>query len=489
MLKSIKIENFKSIKDKADIRLAPITLIFGPNSSGKTSILQALGVLKQTYSGKPKGSRGLVTSGEIFDLGGYRSVIHEHEIFNSIRISICYDGLNVNKRQNEFVSLKEYRELSFQYQWYDESFNYNEYDSILNELRMRFIEKTSKETTFDIRLERSDHFISDNEEFIFNNTNDFFLLSDKESEASLLDLLFRRYNKESELFDHHVTEKFIKSIYFKTSSGDDFPFVLSTPTSTLDSNFNFFDSYLKSFSRLRGFFYNIHSEFIELMSSISYLGPLRSAPERFYSKNQYSLNTVGVSGKDTPQIIYKEKDVIIPELNSCFQKFNIPYEIDVENVGTSLTGELISISLRDTRTDVIVTPSDVGFGIGQLLPILVEGIVRKNSIICVEQPEIHLHPKLQAELADYFISTTETHDFGKNNNQWIIETHSEALLLRLLKRIRTGTITPEMLSVIYVQPTNFGADIFELEIDESGELIDEWPDGFSELTFKEIFND
>ena len=46
-----------------------------------------------------------------------------------------------------------------------------------------------------------------------------------------------------------------------------------------------------------------------------------------------------------------------------------------------------------------------------------------------------------------------------------------------------------MLSVIYVQPTNFGADIFELEIDESGELIDEWPDGFSELTFKEIFND
>jgi predicted ATPase len=63
------------------------------------------------------------------------------------------------------------------------------------------------------------------------------------------------------------------------------------------------------------------------------------------------------------------------------------------------------MTLTDTRTRVLVSPSDVGFGIGQLLPIIVEGVIAQGRVICVEQPEIHLHPRLQAHVADFLIAT------------------------------------------------------------------------------------
>ena len=73
-------------------------------------------------------------------------------------------------------------------------------------------------------------------------------------------------------------------------------------------------------------------------------------------------------------------------------------------------------------------------------------------------------------------------------NQWIVETHSEALLLRLQRRIREGKLSPTSVSVLYVQPAGRnGAEILRLRIDASGEFVDEWPDGFFEESYREMF--
>ena len=73
--------------------------------------------------------------------------------------------------------------------------------------------------------------------------------------------------------------------------------------------------------------------------------------------------------------------------------------------GNEVTGQIVTLQLKDQHSGAVVTPTDVGFGIGQLLPVLVEGLVTSEGLICVEQPEIHLHPRLQAHIADFLIES------------------------------------------------------------------------------------
>lgn len=148
-----------------------------------------------------------------------------------------------------------------------------------------------------------------------------------------------------------------------------------------------------------------------------------------------------------------------------------------EAIGDNVTGTVICLQLRDIRSNVVVGPSDVGFGIGQMLPIIVEGIVREDSVICVEQPEIHLHPRLQAHLADFIIETSK-------KNQWIIETHSESLLLRLQNRVYQG-LSKDKISINYVEPTNNGGEIISIPLDDEGDFCREFPDGFFEERIRE----
>ena len=147
-----------------------------------------------------------------------------------------------------------------------------------------------------------------------------------------------------------------------------------------------------------------------------------------------------------------------------------------------MSGNILYMVLEDLRTHVPVTASDVGFGIGQLLPIIVQGLTEENRVICVEQPEIHLHPVLQGHLGDYFIDSSMNHE-----NQWIIETHSESLMLRLQRRIREGSIKNTDVCVLYVSTKNNGAEVQELRLDNDGDFIDSWPNGFFEERFNDVF--
>ena len=163
----------------------------------------------------------------------------------------------------------------------------------------------------------------------------------------------------------------------------------------------------------------------------------------------------------------------------------------VANSEGDLYPELI---LKDLRTDTLVSHRDVGIGISQVLPVLVSAYGSSNNIVAIEQPEIHLHPALQAELGDIFIRSALT-DQG---NTFILETHSEHLILRIMRRIRDTTdeklpadlprVRPHDVSVLYVEPTNSGAIVRVLELDEDGDFLDPWPGGFFEEGFKERFS-
>jgi predicted ATPase len=96
-----------------------------------------------------------------------------------------------------------------------------------------------------------------------------------------------------------------------------------------------------------------------------------------------------------------------------------------------------------------------------------------------------LHPRLQAELAELIVQSAST-----RGNQFILETHSEHLLLRIRRLIRRGTIPAELVSILYVDPRIDGtADVIEIDLGDDGEFLDEWPDGFFPERFNELFGD
>ena len=157
---------------------------------------------------------------------------------------------------------------------------------------------------------------------------------------------------------------------------------------------------------------------------------------------------------------------------------------------TEATGTLF---LRDLKSGKHVSSRDIGVGISQLIPVLVQAMGSRNELILMEQPEIHLHPKLQAELGDVFIDSAMN-----GGNRFVLETHSEHLILRIMRRIRETAseklpegmppLRKEDVAVLYVEQTPEGSIVREMPLNERGELVKAWPGGFFEEGFKEMFD-
>jgi len=165
----------------------------------------------------------------------------------------------------------------------------------------------------------------------------------------------------------------------------------------------------------------------------------------------------------------------------------------VASLDASDADRLRELVLLDQRTNVVVTHRDVGIGISQVLPVLVMAYGSRGKLLAMEQPEIHLHPALQAELGDVFVESA----LGDRTNTFLLETHSEHLILRLLRRIREtheggladglAPLTPADVAVLFVRPTPSGSEVRELFISEDGDIPDGWPDGFFDERAKELF--
>jgi AAA ATPase domain len=151
--------------------------------------------------------------------------------------------------------------------------------------------------------------------------------------------------------------------------------------------------------------------------------------------------------------------------------------------------------LYDEKNKVHVAPADVGVGVSQAVPVVVGAVAEGYSLLAVEQPELHLHPAAQCEMGDLFIR--EALHSAYSGRMMLIETHSEHLLLRIMKRMRqtaTGSlpegslpVRQEDVMVLYVEPDGSRSIVREMPLNERGELVKAWPGGFFEESFEELF--
>ncbi len=512
MLKAIGLENFKPFGARQVLPLSRITLIYGPNSGGKSSLIQALMLLRQTVEDQRLGRSSLIPRGKYVDLGSFRSLLHRHDSTRELGLSFTFAPAadpDAVAHAGSVLTAGADREVNLAFRAAATPGGRQAEHSRLcgvgyrlhgdpgleirlvrpNNARAAGANGGATPASVDVAAADAGH---DPVEFGF---------SERASAASLA-AYYCAIKSAAGAKSSRTGADPLEAGEVTAAIADDailapefLPVRFSdrTPFNPRDVTW-FLSRVLDDFGH----------EFGAMLSSVSYLGPLRNPPARHYLVVGGAGTSVGVSGEHAPTLIYRQGQAITSQLNAWFEAFDIPYTLAVKAIGDDeVTGELIALTLVDRRLNTPVSPSDVGFGIGQLLPILVEGALARHRVLCVEQPEIHLHPRLQARLGDFFAATAglslpgiagsaaigrqgaPLDGFGPN--QWLIETHSEALMLRLQRHVREGHIAPDDISVLYVAPGESGSRIVPLRLDEHGEFRDEWPDGFFEESYRELF--
>ncbi len=496
MITSLHVENFKALKGKHEIPIAPITLIYGPNSGGKSSVIQALLLLKQSIDAGRFSARG-----PLVDLGSFYSCVWQHDVTRPMQLGVTVRGSRTHLVETpEVCEWASGDESSVWLTFRSHRSGAGEGTAVgLDAVRLHSgIEDV--QLKFDSIIERPRYM----RRYVFSGARSRSWLK-----ASLKELGREHSQKELQRYSVCTGSSLIPSHVHHLPSDE-------RRGDNLDDDVMALVDSVRATGMAPGWHVELPVEGLALYSAESvesvlgglrYLGPLRARPPRAYSLLDNSSGGVGTSGEYTSQHLLqgRAREMAMRDgeklLQDWLKALDIPYKIQVRPVGDPVFGDGVSTTLIDERTGVSVGLTDVGSGVGQVLPLLVLAAFTEGQVLCVEQPELHLHPRAQAALGDVMLDTlslpqvqSEYDDgpFGwpveTSATQWIVETHSETLLLRLKRRMREGRIRPEHVTVLYVDPGRNGSEVKPLRLNERGDFLDEWPRGFFEEAFNEVFS-
>ncbi|KKL87959.1 hypothetical protein LCGC14_1929470, partial [marine sediment metagenome] len=312
------------------------------------------------------------------------------------------------------------------------------------------------------------------------------LIIDIDSKFPSANFFFNSIDREIREF-----EEFTRYFYFQSRRGRLDRYILNEDIKNVET---FFGELYGSLRKLIEFENYIDDRFstIEILrdsftyffDQLYYIGPLRKFPERYYSVIGETASDVGFKGEFAPYLIKEsiEKESlkkIFNNINIWLNKFEMAKTTKIRRYDE--IQEYLSIECEEFFSGLNVNLTDMGVGTSQLLPIIIEGFfIQKNSLLLIEQPEIHLHPKAQAILGDLFI------DLANRNKIMVVETHSEHLIQRIQRRIAEGIISHEDVVFYYVTMNKDGSVIQKLDLDEDGFIIN-LPDGFFDEDYKESY--
>ena len=398
MITELSAQNFKSWKDTGKLQMAPLTGFFGANSSGKTSILQTLLMLKQTVE-RPADWNGVIDFGDdssLVNLGNFDDLIHGHKRDHPLQISLSW-------KFSEKLSIADVDEV----------------DTVSFNLSINNNENRVSEPSFNYRVGEQGFAVG------WDGPN-ACLASIPGEPDSYVESLFRCYGI------HHA------------------------PLDTWQ------------------LFLPLQTRFENLFHSIRYLGPLREYPRRHYAWEGKHSAGVGQRGEEMVTALFSGRiqlRFIDKQILEWLQRLDL---IDSYRLNpTSDTEKDYEFLVRKYKGGPEVRLTDVGFGISQVLPVLVLCYyVPEGSILILEQPEAHLHPKVQSELADLLIEVIKNRRL-----QVILESHSEHLILRLMRRIAEEQISADDTAFYFCQMNEGTSQIEKLNVDNYGNIMN-WPENF-----------
>lgn len=417
MLTHLRLKNVKTWKDQLwdpGLELAPVTLLLGPNSAGKSSILQLPLLLEQSFA-SPDRHQDLNLGGQptdLVDLGSYEAVIHGHDTSRELGIGF---GMVRTAPGGERTHLR-----------YSATFTNNRGAASLQELRL------------------------ESEDRVFSAT--------RQARGG--------YSLEG-------------PGYTPTTNGGR---LAARRTFQPERSISFSPEAIAELAGAGPEVQDLSLYLRQTIGNIAYLGPLRVRPDRSYLWSGVAPGFLGTRGEHAVHALLASENTrkrqkegqeggrqwLVTKVSKWLKRLGVADGLKLERHGTSRHYELI-VSQGGQRANIM----DVGFGVSQVLPMLVLAyFVPRGTTVIAEQPEIHLHPLAQAGLAELMAEVAR-----ERQVQFLVETHSEHLFRRLQTLVAEEKLPPETCALYFVEATKRGSSIRRLELDEFGK-VSEWPRHF-----------
>lgn len=552
---ALTLENFKAISTPIKIDLEPITLLFGKNSVGKSTIIQALHYLRGVLENGNLDPDKSLWAGETLNLGGFESIVNGHDLTKTIKIRVdfnfYFDDLmmypafpKIDLEDYSSVSIKDikanvgifiergYVEIDVAY---DEEFRkvYIKkfvsgflgdkvaeivYEPYCNNKKCFSLQGYLQYVNFDHEIFCGGYdYVPGNSflrEIVSGVLSDDFIEGKNDTGLSI---------DNASPFPIHASDSLSLSAdeeYFKENG-------VCADSDELSRLLDF-ESYVTQLTK------GPCEILLSILKDMVYVGPLRQIPERnfsptktkdparwsnglaawdeIYQADQNYIDTMNnwLVGKERLNTGYKFEQRCYRELDSNSDIWSLLDADGLSDDNVSAIDLLRSIPeksellIRDLRQNCTVHLHDIGIGISQVMPIVACALAGDVSIAAIEQPELHIHPGMQCSIADLLILAAgieNKEDKGRkyhfSRKMFILETHSEHLLLRLLRRIRetseqclpewhTG-LRPENVSVNFIDFVDGKYNHQRLKISDDGDSLGVWPDGFFEERAGELF--
>ncbi|MCG7870980.1 MAG: AAA family ATPase [Candidatus Thiodiazotropha lotti] len=564
---SLTLRNFKAIganKQRVDFR--PITLLYGPNSAGKSTIVQALHYLSEILS-RNNCDPGTTQIGGKLNLGGFRNLVHLHDSDSFIELGLGLsldDSLLPSYGGNDEEEHLLLGEMLGSEQVYDLS----QVSSVEIRLGIRWSQQLQMAYVADYvvavngedfaRISAS----ADQRQIILNALNcdhTMFgvpLIEDEETTTvgDALQGLLDEFATQPVSMDgttvatllqlrsgRGAMPEFGRLLPLDSSIGEVDPRGLMSGTAIPRLN----NEAREQLERERLEIQQLEFKFQALNRYLSrivvgagelardclqqfiYLGPLREIPGRHYSPELSPGLGRWSSGLGAWDQLYNEGEALADKVNAWLgddKRLDAGYEVHYSEykplpldsalmVALQTGSEWLEssdwvqtqlnaisthrqVTLWDQRADIHLHPEDLGTGISQVLPVLVAALGHNKNIVAVEQPELHVHPKFQVALGELFIHAVKDESIARDT-VFILETHSEYMMLRFLRRLYetandelepdAQALSPEDITVYYVNPAGDSVEINHLRLTEEGEFLDRWPNGFFPERKQELF--
>lgn len=521
MIKSIQIKNLRSLRDTGFVDIKPITILVGANSSGKSTFLRSFPLLTQSVVKSLRGSISWFDDSYV-DLGDYSTAKYK---FAADKDCIEFHYKIENLSILPFGKYEVYRTSSYVtaptrirplLKSIDVSL------SFMDDNRGTFINGVTIETagiSIEFGISKRDtkgwvkidgkemslktdfvfHFsviqdilpwlisspvYSDNLEFIDSLKVEIqkFVVghSDKKTKklgrANFVFSLWE-YDKLSflnKLINSTDLQSFKRYIRRWNTKNDEFVYLYNCLT----------------LYHILSIYPSIDKEIAGMYRSCSYIAPARAGASRYYRTQGLQVSDIDAYGRNLPEFIASLSTAALKSYND--------YTMSIFNVKVKKENSPGHQSLILETDNGTYNMADVGFGYSQILPIITKlwyyqysssknydfwRMAGQRYLVTMEQPELHLHPAYQAKIADAFIGSV----YVKNNDgtikdntpRIIIETHSEAIINRIGRRIREGVLPPDFVNIVLFEKgvDNKETHIAQTRYNEKGQL-ENWPIGF-----------
>lgn len=542
LIKSLSLKNFKGFSEEVRIELRPITLLFGANSAGKSSVLQALQYVREILERQNINADRTLQGGEAVDLGGFLNLVNGRYPQKQIEIAVEMELGATSIPELVPDAFEEWQTSDEEVWWmYDTLQNIRRAVKTVairliigwNEQREQPIVQgyeiaTNGEWCLTIASSRDGR----DAHMRINHANPIFMV-DAPDVGELLSLLDDFVNPEdlAQSVESPATSESPKAPQKTSILPSLFSAVreagMERPGDGLRAWLTGFRGALPRLDQMlfipapgaKGaenvYMVREFTAFLswltvgpalllrEQLGQMRYIGPLRRIPPRGLEVSLTKSDSAWSDGMAAWETLVTGSQDLVERVSDWMQssaKLGTGYavtrkayqEFDPNHPVPQPIGPIRKRAQLVDGAGLTLQPQDVGVGISQVLPVVVAAQDGSASVVCIEQPELHIHPAVQVGLGDLFIDGAVNQGLS-----FLIETHSEHLILRLLRRIREAAemtsnvidqpLSPALIGVYCLSKRNSAVTIDEIPVTQDGDFAKPWPQGFFDERGAELF--